>query len=187
MVRRLTWAFGSSAGSLTGTQIHEDRLEVWLDRGQLKDVQALIGQQPRNHRKIELVVSQADLDNAVGEWLHPETRCGEYLRGPQVVRHSDPRRKLSARCEDVPDVAFGEQPATADDRDRVGDLLYFTQNVAGYEHRLPPADHAAHHGADLLSTGRVEAVGRLVEDQQLRVFQQRCGDGKALLHAKRVV
>src|SRR4029453_16873327 len=110
MVRRLTWAFGSSAGSLTGTQIHEDRLEVWLDRGQLRDVQALIGQQPRNHRKIELVVSQADLDNAVGEWLDRETRCGEYLRGSQVGRHSHPRPQLSPPGEGVPDVAFGGPP-----------------------------------------------------------------------------
>ena len=31
-----------------------------------EDVQALIGQQPGNHRKIELVVDQADLESPVG-------------------------------------------------------------------------------------------------------------------------
>ena len=33
---------------------------------------------------------------------------------------------------------------------------------------------------------RVETVGRLVEDQQLRAAEQRGGDAEALLHAERV-
>ena len=59
-----------------------------------------------------------------------------------------------------------------------------TQNVAGNEHRLPSAGQASHQGADLVNPGRVEAVGWLIQDQQVRVFEQRCGDGKALFHAK---
>ncbi len=51
---------------LTGRQIQEHRLEVWLDRGQLGDVQALIGQQPGDDCKVELVVDQADLENPIG-------------------------------------------------------------------------------------------------------------------------
>ena len=40
--------------------------------------------------------------------------------------------------------------------------------------------------ADLADAGRVEAVGRLVEDQERRVLEQRGRDGQALLHAQRV-
>ena len=40
--------------------------------------------------------------------------------------------------------------------------------------------------AHLVDALRVEAVGRLVEDQQVRVAEQRGGDAEALLHAERV-
>ena len=40
--------------------------------------------------------------------------------------------------------------------------------------------------ADLADAGRVEPVGRLVEDQQLGLLQQRRGDREPLLHAERV-
>ena len=40
--------------------------------------------------------------------------------------------------------------------------------------------------AHLAHAGRVEAVGRLVEDEQLRVLEQRRGDAEPLLHAQRV-
>jgi hypothetical protein len=41
-----------------------------------------------------------------------------------------------------------------------------------------------HHGANLVNTRWIEAVCRFVEDQQVRILQQRCGYRKALLHAK---
>ena len=40
--------------------------------------------------------------------------------------------------------------------------------------------------AHLADAGRVEPVGRLVEDAQLGVGQQRRGDAEALLHPERV-
>ncbi len=101
-----------------------------------------------------------------------------------MVRYPDPRRHVSVRGEDLIDVSLGQQPATSDDRDRVRDLLYLSENVAGDEHRLSPAGKAPHHAADLVNAGRVEAIGRLVEDQQVRIFEQRCGYRKALFHAK---
>ena len=51
---------------LTGGQMQEHRLEVWLNRSQLRDIQALIGQQPGNDRKVELTIDQADLEKPVG-------------------------------------------------------------------------------------------------------------------------
>ena len=47
-------------------------------------------------------------------------------------------------------------------------------------------DQVAHEVAHLPDAGRVQAVGRLVEDQQLRRLQQGGSDGEALLHAERV-
>jgi hypothetical protein len=56
----------SGVQMLTGSQIQEDRLEVWLDGGQLRDIQALIGQQSGDHREIEPAVDHADLESPIG-------------------------------------------------------------------------------------------------------------------------
>ena len=50
----------------------------------------------------------------------------------------------------------------------------------------PPLAERADERAHLGHAGRVEPVGRLVEDQQLRVLEQRGGDAEPLLHAQRV-
>ena len=46
---------------------------------------------------------------------------------------------------------------------------------------------SAQECADLDDAGRVEAVGRFVQDQQLRSLEQCGSDAEALLHAERVV
>ena len=50
----------------------------------------------------------------------------------------------------------------------------------------PPWPSERMNVAHLGHAGRVEPVRRLVEDQQLRVLEQRGGDAEALLHAQRV-
>ncbi len=55
-----------------------------------------------------------------------------------------------------------------------------------HEHRATAVGERADQPAHLVDALRVEAVGRLVEDQQRRVAEQRGGDAEALLHAQRV-
>ena len=50
----------------------------------------------------------------------------------------------------------------------------------------PDSPSVADGLADLADAGRVEAVGRLVEDQQLGVLEQGGRDRQPLLHAERV-
>jgi len=126
-----------------------------MDGGQLRDIQTLIGQQSGNDGKVKLVVAQADLEMPGGLWLDREARRREHLGRPQVIGNSNPCRYLSACCEDVPDVAFGEQPATADDGDGVSDLLHLAENVAGYQHCLTAAGQTPHHRAYLMYAGWV--------------------------------
>ena len=53
---------------------------------------------------------------------------------------------------------------------------------------MPPrVGVAAQQAAHPVDAGRVEAVGRLVEDQHRRVAMQRVGDAEALAHAEGVV
>ena len=70
---------------LPGGQVKELRLEVGLNRGELRDVQALIGQQPRNDREVELVIDEAHFENPVMEWFDGEACRSEDLGGPQMV------------------------------------------------------------------------------------------------------
>jgi hypothetical protein len=63
--RRLAPSLLSGAQMLVGSEVQEHRLKVWLDGSQLRDVQALIGQELGNDCKIKLVIGQADFENPV--------------------------------------------------------------------------------------------------------------------------
>ena len=74
-----------------------------------------------------------------------------------------------------------------DHDDVVADPLELAEQVRGDQHRdaelgADPADQPEH----VVAAGRVEAVGRLVEQHQLRVVDQRLGELDPLLHAGRV-
>ena len=84
------------------------------------------------------------------------------------------------------DRAGGHPAAGRDDRDRVADQLDLAEDVAGQHHGHPGLGEVAHQRAHLPDAARVEAVGRLVQDQQLRLLEQRRGDREPLLHAQRV-
>ena len=69
----------------------------------------------------------------------------------------------------------------------VADLLELAQDVRRDEYGAParrrPTDEVAH----LVDPGRIEAVGRLVQDEQRGIAQKGGCDAQALLHPERVV
>ena len=83
--------------------------------------------------------------------------------------------------------ALGDDPALADHDEVVGDDLDLVQQVRGEQHGAAPVGVAAEQVAHPADAGRVEPVGRLVEDQHLGVAEQRGGDAEPLAHAERVV
>ena len=72
--------------------------------------------------------------------------------------------------------------AAGHDGDVVRQLLQFVQLVAGRQQTLPLLGQPAEQGDELGPADRVDAAERLVEDQQLRVVQQRLGQLDALAH-----
>ena len=58
--------------------------------------------------------------------------------------------------------------------------------MAGHQHGGAVGGQVADQVPDLAGALRVEAVGRLVEDQQVTRHQQGVGDGEPLPHAERV-
>ncbi len=80
--------------------------------------------------------------------------------------------------------ALGDDPAVADHDQVVGDHLDLVQQVRREQHGAALVGVVAEEVAHPADAGRVEAVGRLVEDQDLRLADQRGGDPEALPHAR---
>ncbi len=78
----------------------------------------------------------------------------------------------------------GDQPAAADDDELVGHQRHLGEQVAGDEHRPAGGREALEQLADPLDALRVEPVRGLVEDQRVRVAEQRGGEPEPLPHAE---
>jgi hypothetical protein len=76
--------------------------------------------------------------------------------------------------------------AELDDRDAVADELHLAQQVGVEEDRLPFRLEADEQAADFLAPHGIDAVGRLVEEQDARVVEHRLREAEPLLHALRV-
>ena len=81
---------------------------------------------------------------------------------------------------------MGDGAAAGDDGDLVTHLLHLAELVAGQEDRASLVGQLANELADLTDPGGVEAVGRLVEHEQLGVLQQGDADPEPLPHPQRV-
>ena len=110
-----------------------------------------------------------------------------------MVKHGVERGEV-VRLDDGPGLrqqlgagALRLDPAAADDHHPVGDGLDLGQQVRGQQHRAPAVGEAAQQSAHPAHALRIEAVGGLVEDQHLRVAEQRVGEPEALAHAERVL
>jgi hypothetical protein len=71
-------------------------------------------------------------------------------------------------------------------RDPVAHLLDLGEQVAGEEHRGAAIGQRAEQGPELADTGGVHAIGRLVQQQQRWVAQQRDREPETLTHVLRV-
>ena len=81
--------------------------------------------------------------------------------------------------------ALKDQPALTDHADMVRHLVDFAQQMAGYDDRHAVArGQRADELAHLLNAGRVQPVGRLVQQQKARAAHQRRRDAQTLLHAQ---
>ena len=80
-----------------------------------------------------------------------------------------------------------EEGAPVDHDQPVADLLELTEDVGRHQDRplavSDPADELSH----VVDPGGVEAVGRLVQDEQLGITEERRGEAEPLLHAERVL
>src|SRR5205809_1145465 len=99
--------------------------------------------------------------------------------------------RVAATMSDMVDLLgsvgdLGDDPTSVDHRHPVADLLDLGHEMAGQQHGSPARPELANERPHLADPGRIKAVRRLVEHDQLRVLQQCGGHAEALLHAQRV-
>ena len=82
--------------------------------------------------------------------------------------------------------AGGQQLASADEQDAVGQLVHLVQNVARHQHGFSLRGQGAEQLVQLLTADRVDAVKRFVEHEQIGVVDQRLAKLDALTHTLRV-
>src|SRR5205085_368665 len=78
----------------------------------------------------------------------------------------------------------GQQPALADDDQPVGGLGDLAHQVGGDQDGLAARGQVREQAADPADALDVQAVDRLVEDDRVRVAEQRGGDAQPLGHAE---
>src|SRR6476469_9255861 len=125
-----------------------------------------------------------DLQAAGGRALRDDRLRGEGRHERVVVGGAGER---AGAGEQLVLGALGDDLAVPDDDDLVGDALDLVEQVRGQQHRAALVGVAAEQVAHPTDTGRVEAVGRLVEDEHLGVAEEGVGDAEALAHAEGVV
>ncbi len=114
-------------------------------------------------------------------------RAGGDERGLQLLglRRADAHHRLRRRGQ-LLDGPLREQPALAHDEHVVDGLLDLGEHVAGDEDRAALAACLRRNVRSQQHPFRVEAVGRLVEDEHLGVAEQGRGERQALSHARGV-
>ena len=114
-----------------------------------------------------------------------QAELAQHPRGgvPLVGLHPRPRRRARAHLGDG---TLGHEPADVHDADVGADLLDLGEQVGGDQDGGALVGERGDQVPDLAGALRVEAVGRLVEHQQVAGPEQGRGDREPLAHAERV-
>src|SRR5439155_4704832 len=91
------------------------------------------------------------------------------------------------RREDLAHAAGGDATTAAQDRDAIAGVLDLREDVTRHEDGSSLVRQLSHQHPHLMDAGRIETVGRFVEDQQLRILEQRRSQRETLAHAERVL
>src|SRR3989441_627967 len=171
-----------SRGSASARKLNEDLLELGLAHLAIP------------HQHSLLVQPAEDLGQALVEGVHRvlhELSTGVALQHPGQPGQALRRHGVEAERDHVPDAdlalelvggALSQDAPVLDEGDLVAELLRLAHVVRGQDDGRPPL---ATEGSDLSPQAdgdvRVEAQGRLVEEEDLGVIEQRLGEGEPLL------
>ena len=137
-------------------------------------------------RSAARVAPRGDAEHVVGPGQRPATGCQRGLEavhvGAMLGRDVDvlagPLHHLGHRPRE-------DELAEADHDEVVADGLDLRELVRRDDHRATTSPEVAEQLPDLDDPCRVQPIRRLVEDEELRVGEERRGDPEALLHTER--
>ena len=152
-------------------QLEEDLLERRaLDRELVQDDAVGGGDLADPFRRSGAVIAVRRRRSVASISFIRRARC----RSRGAIRRAHQRRPRRHRL-DVGDRRLPHQPAAMDDHDLVDGLSNLREDVARDEDRAPLRRERAQKVAEPADALRIEAVRRLVEDEHLRVAEQRRG------------
>ena len=148
---------------------------------------------PRSARPVGQLAQDRRPDRSRVSETSPRRRSGRAARTPsgrsrRATPCRQPEADLGARLAVAAEVlgrARRDDPPGRDDRDAVGEHLRLVHVVGGEEDRLAELAQAGDHLPGLAARRGVEAGGRLVEEEQLGVADQRQRHVEAALLAAR--
>jgi hypothetical protein len=84
------------------------------------------------------------------------------------------------------DVYCCGEPASVDDQSVIDGLGNFGQEVAGDQDSPAGGGELTYETAKPVHPSRVKAVRRLIQDEQVGIAEQGCGEPESLAHAQRI-
>ena len=116
----------------------------------------------------------------------PPTGAAQDLGEGGRLRGADAHPTLGVAVDELGHRTLFDQPSATDDDEVVGHQRDLGEEVAADEDRPSLTSEGDEDVADPADALGVESVGRLVEDQRVRIPEQHPGEPEALAHAERV-
>src|SRR5262249_52015024 len=135
--------------------------------------------------RLRRVLADLGADLAVAGLDVGQPELGEHLAGLVWFggTHAHPGTATGAH---LPQRALEHQPAGPHHTHVAADLLHLGEQVRGHKHGDAAGGDLPDKPAHLPGALRIQAVRRLVQDDELTRLEQARGNGEALLHAERV-
>src|SRR5215469_8646668 len=135
--------------------------------------------------RLRRVLADLGADLAVAGLDVGQPELGEHLAGLVWFggAHPDPGGAAGAHLLQR---ALEHQPARSHHAHVAADLLHLGEQVRGHQHGDAAGGDLPDEPAHLPGALWIQAVGRLVQDDELARLEQARGDGEPLLHAERV-
>ena len=167
----------------------EDVVEGRVDELQRADLDPGLVERADHARDVRGAALDLDQDRPA---VDRRQQLADPARRPARPRRSSPARSAGGcaggRSSALSDVrgALGDDPAAVDDPDVVGELVGLLQVLGGEEDGRPVVVEGPHLLPDRFAADRVEAGGRLVEEEHARLVDEGRGEVEAALHPARV-
>jgi hypothetical protein len=116
--------------------------------------------------------------------FHGHPVGGEQAAQLVELRTAHPHRRLRRAFDELRGGGIGDEPAAADDHQMIGGLRHLREQMARHQDGAALGGQSLHEPPDPEDALRVQAVDRLVEEQDFRIAQQGARQAQSLRHTQ---